>query len=152
MVNGPIRNANTFLPQGRVHLLLIVLSGTAKLQLNIFLFKRTVVQANKNSKLYQNKILCDYPLLLLYGRRGSRCNLSDLMQLNVLRYVLGRACKNLHRMQQNEVKKEEAAAPMLNLLLSLISCNGGTQNNCCGLVRCTLPQGVKPVQFAELYR
>lgn len=32
----------------RVHLQLIVLPGTVKLHLNIFLFKRTVVQANKN--------------------------------------------------------------------------------------------------------
>lgn len=67
-----------------VHLLLVVLSGTAKLRLNIFLFKRTVVQANKTSKPYQNKILCDYPFLLLCGRGGSRCYLSDIMHLDVL--------------------------------------------------------------------
>lgn len=135
----------------RVHLLLVVLSGTANLHLNTFLFKRTVVQANKNSKPYQNKILCDYPFLLLYRRGGSRCYLSDIMHLDILRYVLERACKNLHRMQQNKVKKEQAAAPLLNLLLSLISPNGGIySSNCCGLVPCTLQQGVKQVQFAEL--
>lgn len=99
MVKGPLRNVNTFLSQGRVHLLLVVLSETGKLHLNIFLSKRTAVQANKNSKPYQNKILCDYPFLLLYGRGGNRCNLSDIMHLDALRCVLERACKNLHSMQ-----------------------------------------------------
>lgn len=47
-----------------VCLLLAVLSGTAKWHLNIFLLKRAVVQASKNSKPYQNKILCDYQFLL----------------------------------------------------------------------------------------
>lgn len=67
-----------------VHLLLVVVSGTAKMHLNIFLFKRTVVQANKTSKPYQNKILCDYPFLLLCGRGAIRCYLSDIMHLDVL--------------------------------------------------------------------
>lgn len=117
----------------RVHLLLVLLSGIAKLHSNIFLFKRTVVQANKNSKRYQNKILCDSPFLLWYGRGGSRCYLSDIMHLYVLRYILERACKNLYRMQQNKEKKEEAAAPLLNLLLSLIAPNGGMYSRAVGL-------------------
>lgn len=118
----------------RIHLLLVVLSGTTKMHLNILLFKRTVIKANRNSNLQQTEICCGYPFLPWYGKGGTRCYLSNIRRLDVLRCVLERACKNWRRMQWDKVKKEEAAAHLLNLLLSLISPNDATYGSTCPAV------------------
>lgn len=49
VVKGLILNVDSFPSQGRLHLLLIILSGTAKMHFNIFLFNRTVVQATQQN-------------------------------------------------------------------------------------------------------
>lgn len=49
VVKELIINVDSFPSQGRLHLLLIILSGTAKMHFNIFLFNRTVVQATQQN-------------------------------------------------------------------------------------------------------
>lgn len=80
MVKGHIRNVNTFDSSFAACCTI----WNSKAAFKYILIKKKVVQANKTSKPYQNKILCDYPFLLLCGRGVIRCYLSDIMHLYVL--------------------------------------------------------------------